>query len=236
MMLYIFLFLLGSIFGSFICLVVERRIRGESIIYPRSFCQNCKKTLGFMDLFPILSFVFNRGRCRYCGKELSIMYPIIEMICGYLMILSFRISRNISAFVIFSICLYLALIIALIDFKILEYFSYQVYILIGLGLIYRYKFIGFDINFIKFIFIFSLGYFLLYKLSEKSLGDGDYFYYIGLFLLVDNNKLLFLLLFSIWIGALYGIVVAIKYKNTKLKIPFCPHIFLSLILILILWG
>lgn len=43
-------------------------------------CPHCKKTLSARDLVPILSFLFLKGRCRYCKKRISIQYPIVEAV------------------------------------------------------------------------------------------------------------------------------------------------------------
>lgn len=232
--MYLFLFILGSIFGSFIILVVDRIIKRESIVLPRSHCEYCGKTLKVFDLIPVLSFLFLRGRCRYCGKKLSIIYPLVEILSGLLLILAFRVSFNIYQFIFLSIAIYLALIISIIDLKTMEIFSYQVYLLLALGIIYRYNFLDFDRGFISFLIIFSLSYLLLYVLFKDALGDGDFYYYIGLSLFLKSSYLLYFLLFSIWIGAIFGLILAIKYKTTKLRMAFCPYIFLSFILILCL--
>jgi len=67
-LILIFIFILGTIAGSFInCLVW--RIKQEESIFGRSYCPKCKHTLGFFDLFPIFSFAFLKGRCCYCKEK-----------------------------------------------------------------------------------------------------------------------------------------------------------------------
>lgn len=232
--MYLFLFILGTILGSFNNLVVYRRIMGQSIVSPRSHCEYCDHNLGVFDLIPVLSFLLLQGRCRYCGKKLSIIYPLFEILSGLLLILAFRVSLNIYQFILLSISIYLALIISTIDLKTMEIFSYQVYSLLTLGIIYRYNFLGFDRGFMSFLIIFTLSYLLLYILFKEALGDGDFYYYIGLALFLKSSYILYYILFSIWLGALFGLVLAIKYRTAKLKMAFCPYIFLSFVLILCL--
>lgn len=49
---------------------------------PRSFCPTCKHSLGFFDLFPLLSWLLLRGRCRYCREKVSARYFVVEMVAG----------------------------------------------------------------------------------------------------------------------------------------------------------
>lgn len=74
--------LLGLVVGSFCTVVYHRWSRGESIAAPRSHCPACSHVLGPADLVPVLSFVFARGRCRYCREPISWFYPALELMSG----------------------------------------------------------------------------------------------------------------------------------------------------------
>lgn len=87
----IVLFILGTIFGSFFNVVGSRLPNGESIVSPPSHCGNCKKTLTWKELFPILSFLFQRGRCKYCKVKLSWEYPLYEIATGLLFTLCYQV-------------------------------------------------------------------------------------------------------------------------------------------------
>lgn len=81
------LFILGSALGSFLNVlsmryVPERNVFAEKNIGGRSRCLKCKKKLTWVELFPILSFFAQRGRCRSCGAPLSPQYPIVEFLGG----------------------------------------------------------------------------------------------------------------------------------------------------------
>lgn len=77
---YIFLF--GSCIGSFLNVVIYRVPRGISIAKGRSFCPGCGHTLRPLDLIPVFSFLFLRGRCRTCKMKISRRYPLVETITG----------------------------------------------------------------------------------------------------------------------------------------------------------
>lgn len=83
------LFVLGMLFGSFTSVVIWRIRTGEGgIIAGRSHCPKCNHTLGALDLFPVLSWVFLRGRCRFCRERISSVYPFLELATGILFALS----------------------------------------------------------------------------------------------------------------------------------------------------
>lgn len=73
-------FLFGLVFGSFLNVVVFRLPTGESSARGRSHCMCCGHGLRAADLVPVFSFVFLRGRCRYCGAKISPRYPLVELL------------------------------------------------------------------------------------------------------------------------------------------------------------
>ena len=60
-----------------------------SVVTARSMCPHCRHELGALDLVPIFSWVFLRGKCRYCKAPISAQYPIVEAIGGLLAALSY---------------------------------------------------------------------------------------------------------------------------------------------------
>jgi leader peptidase (prepilin peptidase) / N-methyltransferase len=86
--LLIFAAILGALIGSFTNVLIYRIPRGESVAFPPSHCPNCDHRLGVLDLVPVVSWLFLRGKCRYCGNPITSRYPIVELISaiGYLAI------------------------------------------------------------------------------------------------------------------------------------------------------
>ncbi|OGQ17530.1 MAG: hypothetical protein A3B70_02825 [Deltaproteobacteria bacterium RIFCSPHIGHO2_02_FULL_40_11] len=75
-----FLFVVfGAIVGSFLHVCIVRLPQNESILRPRSHCRNCKKKLPWYDLIPILSYLWLRGRCRFCKAQFSIEHFLVEL-------------------------------------------------------------------------------------------------------------------------------------------------------------
>ena len=80
--LYIIIFIIGCFFGSFFTLAVYRIPRKEDILIKHSYCPNCNHKLGFLDLFPVLSYVFLMGKCRYCKNKIRPRYLLLEIFSG----------------------------------------------------------------------------------------------------------------------------------------------------------
>lgn len=75
---YLMIGLLGASIGSFINVLADRLVSGESIL-GRSRCDHCKRTLSFLDLIPVVSYISLRGKCGTCKKALSLQYPLVEI-------------------------------------------------------------------------------------------------------------------------------------------------------------
>lgn len=234
-MIYPVLFFLGTIFGSFANLVINRTIKGISIVSPPSHCDSCGHRLHPLDLVPIFSFIFLKGRCKYCKAEIPKENLLVEIISGLLLLIFFD-PGNILKSSLLYFGIMLALIIAVIDFKTFDIYMVQILYLSILGLIYRIKFVGLDFLFIKNILIFGLFYGIIYYFFKGSLGNGDIYYYLALFLFLPNDKLLWFILISLWLGALSGIFIAIKNKSTKIEIPFCIYIFMAFLILSLPWS
>lgn len=70
---------LAPFVGSFLGVVVDRLPVGRPIVLARSSCDQCGRELSWVDLVPLLSFLWLRGRCRHCGSGLRAFYPLIEL-------------------------------------------------------------------------------------------------------------------------------------------------------------
>ena len=86
-----FIFILGTAVGSFLNVLIDR-LPNEKKITGRSKCDHCRHKLAWYDLVPVLSFFLLEGKCRYCGKKLSLQYPLVEVLTGlmFVIILNFN--------------------------------------------------------------------------------------------------------------------------------------------------
>ena len=119
------IFALGTLFGSFFNVLLLRINTGESVVSAPSRCFACGARLGVLDLIPILSFLFLRGKCKYCGSKVSAQYPIVEALIGVLAILvyaqisnfQFPISKQFPIFLYYFAVFSALFLVAAYDFK-----------------------------------------------------------------------------------------------------------------------
>ncbi|MGH7740514.1 MAG: prepilin peptidase [Candidatus Eiseniibacteriota bacterium] len=112
---------LGAVLGSAVTALAHRVPRHISWVSGRSACPGCGHTLAAFDLFPVLSFVWSRGRCRQCGKPIGWRYPITELWCGAWAVLLFMRLGTVPADPLLLLwgCLLVALTWIDFDFQLL---------------------------------------------------------------------------------------------------------------------
>jgi leader peptidase (prepilin peptidase) / N-methyltransferase len=86
-------FALGASIGSFINVVVYRLPAGLSILWPPSRCPHCLNQLKPYDNIPVLGWLWLKGRCRYCKSKISIRYPVVEAVTGFVFVLVFLVFQ-----------------------------------------------------------------------------------------------------------------------------------------------
>lgn len=86
---YIFIFVVGSMIGSFLNVVIHRIPLEQSVVFPNSACPKCKNPIKPYDNLPILSWLILGGKCRNCKNPISARYPAVELLNGLLWILVF---------------------------------------------------------------------------------------------------------------------------------------------------
>ncbi len=76
--------LLGLAVGSFLNVCTDRLPRNQSIVSGASHCEACLHPLGLLDLVPVFSYLWLRGRCRYCHASITPRIPLVELATGLL--------------------------------------------------------------------------------------------------------------------------------------------------------
>ena len=227
----ILVFLYGLIFGSFFNVCIYRIPRGESINFPPSHCTNCNNKIKWYDLFPIISYIVLKGKCRYCGEKISLRYPLIELITGILFA-ALYVKYGYS----FSLLQYCILVSLLIVIGMIDYDTTDVYFAISLtGVILGVLFIIANYFFFNHSINISLQYFLGGALGGGIIaviillthgmgwGDAEICLVCGLFL--GLKLTIVMMFFSFVFGGIIGIaLLLLKKKGRKDYIPFGPFI------------
>src|SRR4051812_18016940 len=86
--LAIIFFVLGLIIGSFLNVVILR-YNTQKTFGGRSACMSCESTLSWYELVPVFSYLFLGGRCKSCKTQISIQYPLVEIVTGLIFIFLF---------------------------------------------------------------------------------------------------------------------------------------------------
>jgi leader peptidase (prepilin peptidase)/N-methyltransferase len=227
-------FLFGLIVGSFLNCVIYRLGEKKSFLKGRSFCPNCAHVLSWKDLIPIFSFLILRGKCRYCGKKISLQYPLIELFTGILFLATFYHLRDqlFSLQGIFTLFYYWTILSSLIVIFVYDLKNYLieekiVYFSILVCLIFN---LIFSISEIKnkilsslFLGLFFLSIVLVSKEKWMGMGDAKLGALIGIFL--GWPKIIPALFFSFFVGSIFGIfLIILKKKSLKSEIPFAPFL------------
>ena len=105
-LIYVYMFLIGMCVASFMNVVIDRVPRNESFVKGRSHCDHCGETLKWYDLVPIVSYIFLRGKCRYCHTSIPIRGFLIEIFGGLIgMFCFYRFGFSIETILMFVIAL-----------------------------------------------------------------------------------------------------------------------------------
>jgi prepilin signal peptidase PulO-like enzyme (type II secretory pathway) len=221
----LFIFLLGLAVGSFLNCIIYRLEKNESFLKGRSYCPNCHHTLAWQDLIPIFSFLILRGKCRYCGKKISLQYPLVELSTGILFVLIFNVAAFDLRTIYYLIISCFLVIIFIYDLKHYIIPDKVIYPAIALTSIFNFKFLIFKYSILS-AFGSAAFFLLIFSISRgKWLGFGDVKlgFLMGLFL--GFPKILVGLFFAYLIGAIIGIgLVLAKKKTLKSEVPFGPFL------------
>lgn len=107
----------GAILGSFVNALSFRFNTGKSVMHGRSRCMHCNHTLSALDLVPVFSFLFLRGKCRYCHARISPQYIIVECIAALLSILLVLAHPHLFAYAFWMLVTMTLLFIVVYDIR-----------------------------------------------------------------------------------------------------------------------
>lgn len=236
---YLYIFIVGLSVGSFFNVVLLRLDRKDGILTGRSECPKCSRQLKWYDLIPLVSYLYLRGNCRYCKAEISIIYPIVELITGLSFLAYFVINNPVltvaSLFPPMMIGLFLLL--GFFDTLYLILPDKIVFSVISLvsafDLIYRKSELY---NLFLSGLLFGLAFGIIYLVSRGEwMGFGDVKLVFAIGLVLGYPFGFFAITAAIWVAALWGIVLILFNKaNLKTALPFGSFLSGAVIFFLIL--
>lgn len=237
--------LVGLCFGSFSNVLIYRLSNNVPLTFKsRSFCPHCSHQLAWYDNIPLFSYIFLKGKCRYCHEKISLQYPLVEL-AGLIIFLSCYMFFNFQCFTsnfgtfiytskafTYSFIMLLLLVMAFIDYKT-TMVPLSLQFCLGFVVIFEYVYeciVSKDYLFYNLLGLgVSLGFFLLvyfgfYLLKKKEgLGLGDVIIFSLMGLLLGIFQFVLIVLIS---SISCSIIELLKLKRTKESkmIPFVPYI------------
>ena len=165
-----FVFVTGLCIGSFLNVVILRAFSDESIAGPGSKCPQCQTSLKWYHNIPVLSYLFLKGKCAYCSKKISLQYPIVELLTGFLFVAVFiKFGPTINA-IFMLIFASLFIVLATTDIKEKVVFDFHTYALVIVGLVYNLFNVGNLYPGVKLITLGSLSFGLNNSVIAAVLG------------------------------------------------------------------
>lgn len=247
-------FLVGVAVGSFLNVVADRLSAGQSIISPPSHCPVCQRRIASRDLIPVFSYLWLKGRCRYCGATIPVRSLIVELCTGILFAFlywHYGIGWELAIVIVYC-CLFIILIVmdleqGILPNKIVYPGMVIALIVTGLGSI-----LGFEPSFTAgaiprlfklWIVNAAIGgaagfiiFFVIALVFRGGMGWGDV--KLGAFIgLVAGFPLIFVAIFlAVVSGGLVAMILLLsKTKRRKEAIPFGPFLALAAMATLF-WG
>lgn len=246
-MIFFIIFIFGSIIGSFLNVCIYRIPRNESIVKPGSRCVHCKKPIPWYDNIPFLSYIFLKGRCRFCKAKVSFRYFAVEFLSAACFLILFMHFGFTPRFWIYSLLTFSLIVVTFID---LEFQIIPDRISIG----------GISLGIVLSVLIPSLHYTATWKASlvnailgaligggliyitgvlgklafkKESMGGGDVklMAMLGAFLGWKEVVLIFFL--APFFGTPAGIYL--KFKKKHDIIPYGPYISIASFVVMV-WG
>lgn len=245
MFFHLLSFLFGASIGSFVQVVVTR-LHVAPIATSRSKCLSCGEALRIPDLIPVFSYLFLKGKCRYCKSVFGISALIVEVIFGTVFTLLYHCIIRDQATLLDS---FLWLVYYTVLFGTLGIVALydKAHTYIPVPFLYIYGILTTGMLGMRFMdepnpltllspVIVALPFLILWLVTRgKGLGFGDVLLFLGVGAFFGINQGYAVFLISIWSGALVG--AYIKYfgsGNGKkgIQIPFVPFIVFAFLLVL----
>jgi leader peptidase (prepilin peptidase)/N-methyltransferase len=259
LLIFIFVFLLGTIIGSFLNVVIYRFNTGRTMVSGRSICMNCNRNLRWYELIPIFSFLIQSGKCRRCASRISHQYPIVEFITGIvfalivfkflpLLYVSYRLYMFYVILFVFIFSLLIVISVYDLRHKIIPDKLVYIFIFFSLFSIFinPYMFGSFFTlpTFGALIAgpVFAIPFALIWFFSKgRLMGLGDSKLILGIGWVLGLSQGAFAIILSFWIGTIVSLILMFIAKSSlfslkgkkltmKTEIPFAPFLIVSFLI------
>jgi len=223
-------FIFGIVIGSFLNVVILRVPKKESIVFPASHCPTCKTPLKWWHNIPIFSYIALKGKCAFCKEKISIQYPIIELISGFI-VASVYYKYGFNIFSVMLMATFLSLLVSsVVDLKY-KAITYVMNVLPVTFAIFSSP--NIVENFTNALLFAGGAVFIRDYVSaiinKEAMGEGDILVFATMGAILGIK----LSLFAIFLGAVFAIFPSIYNRIAKkdLELPFIPFLSLGLFVV-----
>jgi prepilin signal peptidase PulO-like enzyme (type II secretory pathway) len=220
--LWIGAFIMGTVLGSFSGALIHRLHFDKPGLWTgRSQCPECHKTLQWWNLIPLISYIFQKGKCAYCHKKIPFVYFLLELIFGILFLIF--VQKFGSTYEV------IPLLIAVWSLLVLFFYDY-LYLEVDLRIVIPAIALAFGWIFFKekpfdFYLIGGLiggGFYAVQYFASKGkwVGAGDIYFGVLLGLLLGWPLLLLCLFMAYIIGVIVAVyLIVFKNYGRKSSVP-----------------
>ena len=233
----LFIFIFGTLIGSFMNVVIIRIPKEESVVFPSSHCVTCNAKLKPWHNIPILSWLFLRGKCSFCGAPISKQYPIVEMLSGIIFLLVFmKLGITIPTFGI-ALVFVLLLALSVIDFYYKMVPDSLNLLALTLAIVSAFSigmFVEHGVNALLFAGGFTLlRFYLSYIIKKEAMGEADIMIAATMGALLGVKLTLAAIFFSAVLALPAMLLLQKKNDEESLQVPFIPFLAMATFIVFI---
>jgi len=249
-LIHIFIFIFGTLIGSFTNVLIYRLPKHENFVTEASHCMSCGHRLKWYDLVPLFSWLFLGGKCRYCKTKISGQYPLVEAANGIGYVLIFLVGghdslTSILYCILHCLCFSILLTISVIDARTYE-IPVGLNIAIGiLGIIHLIIYITLDVgpervsiyeHFYDYLIgaVCVSGFLLLLFIitGGRGIGGGDIKLMAAAGLLLGWKHIIPALMFGAILGSIIHIIL-MKVSDKDRKLAFGPYLSAGIVIMIL---
>ena len=235
--IFLMLFVVGTIAGSFLNMLVYRIPHKMSLVSPGSFCDHCKNPLRWYENVPVISYVVTFGKCQTCGERYSGAYVFIEILTGLLFVAIYAYAIDIFHFLYLASLMTILFGIFLIDIKHYIIPNKLLIAAIVISLLYYWYIsgLGIYVYLLSAVIIFAVLFLLRlisgYIYHREAFGMGDVKLGALLGFILSWKAALLAIFFGFLTAGLVLLVLAILHKIKRNSyIPFGPFLITGMII------
>lgn len=245
------IFVIGLFVGSFLLVLIHRLPKSEPVINTRSKCDFCGHTLSALDLIPVFSYLYLKGRCRYCKKKLSPIYPFFELFTAFSFtsfyvlvtrgLIDYPVAQNSELLLFVFLAVIFSVLVVIFFIDLTTYFIPLILVVVGIVTTSLYLLFYSPEVFVNNLLVglgTALFFLLVYLITfRKGIGMGDVIYGFLMGLLLGFPKIVVGLYAAFLTGAIVSIILVLVGRK-KLKggiVPFGPFLVFGTLFSLV-WG